>query len=935
MKISHSRIYYIVFFLFIVSVSDILSQGKIIGVVKDREFLNPLNDVNVTLFDRKDNKRVLETNTNIIGFFAFNDLAYGIYKIEINLKGFSGYQIENILLSENNPEYIFDTIYISSKQTKITVLKLNDITPQTNIKEEKTNDNLNLSQGKIIGTIRDKKDFTPIQDASILLFKNDDSTKTSGTASDATGFFAFNNLEYGKYRIEISYIGYSSYKLKDLILDNNSPNVYLDTIKLFSGDFKTSEIVVKDEKPEIEFSDDKKVFNVEKMLTSRGGTAIDVLRKLPMVEVDAQDNISLRGSKNLLILIDNKPMKFSSLRQLPADVIKNVEIITNPSAKYEAEGVTGILNIILKKTDNKSTGYNGYLYSGIRSNESFNTGIGMNIKKNKWSFFLNGGLGDFKYKGDNSSNVNYTSPKSFFNSNTNSNGRSKYYFGGAGIEYEINKNHNIGIDSYLNSSKFNNTSNTTSNNFNDLHLLTSFYKNNYSGDGNWDNISASLYYNGKFGKIGKELSFDFTFSDAKNDNNGNQIIQYYDSLSAPVNNTPSKQINITNGKNRNIKIQLDYTNPFNDKTKLETGYKGIFRVNDNDFRSDTLNYSINKFVINNDVTNHFKLSENINAIYSTFSHKIKNFRFKLGLRLEHTFAKGELITDTSDFTKNYIDLFPTLSISQKIGLAHEIQVSYSRRITRPMIYRLNPFVNRYNSKFIYMGNPELSPEYTDSYEASYMFVSNIINITPLAFYRYSKNVISNYSYLIDSNVTVSTYRNYSSGYSYGMDFIISSRAIKWWNINSTFSFYKSKYDANVTSDYSGEEGFSWKANVRSFFVIGNLFNLEIYYDYTGKKINANGFNEPSQSLDISINKSFFNKKLTIGVRGEDLFKTKKWGSETNGIGVKSNYSYSWDSRGIYLNINYNFGNTDKYYNKSKKTKQNENEKSDTSEELNK
>ncbi|MCX6164230.1 MAG: outer membrane beta-barrel family protein, partial [Ignavibacteriae bacterium] len=539
------------------------------------------------------------------------------------------------------------------------------------------------------------------------------------------------------------------------------------------------------------------------------------------------------------------------------------------------------------------------------------------------------------YKGENTSNITYFQPQSFFNSNTNSDGNSKYYFGGVGIEYEMKKGHNLGFDTYLNTSRFNNTSNMSSNNYNAFHLLTSLYKNNYAGDGKWDNYSASLYYNGKFDKIGKELNFDMTFKNAKNENNANQTIQYYDSLSIPVNNTPSKQMNITNGKNQNLRFQLDYSNPFNDKTKFETGYKGTFRSNDNDFRSDTLNYILNSFVKNNDVTNHFKLSEYIDAVYGTFSHKIKMFRFKLGLRLEHTYTKGELITDGTNFTKDYLNLFPTLSISQKIGISHELQLSYSRRITRPMIYRLNPFVNRYNSKFIYMGNPELSPEYTDSYELSYMFISNIINLTPMAFYRRSTNVISNYSYITDTNVTVTTYRNSSSGYSYGMDFIVSSRALKWWNINSTFSFYKSKFDADVTNDYSGEEGFSWKANIRSFFTIGEVFNLEIYYDYTGKKVNASGFNQPSQSLDISINKNFFKKKLTIGIRGEDLFKTRKWGSETNGIGLKSVYDYSWDSRGVYLNISYNFGNSEDYYKKSKKTKQNENEKSDSNEEGNK
>lgn len=792
-----------------------------------------------------------------------------------------------------------------------------------------------FSQGKISGLVIDAKDLSPIKDAVVKITSKSDSTKRFGMNTDEKGYFVLENLKYGVYTAEISFIGFTNYTIKKIELTEAKPVINIDTIKLSTGQYKTDEILVEDEKPLMELNDDKKVFNVEKLSTTTGGTALDVLRKLPMVEVDADDNVSLRGSKNVMILIDNKPMKFASLKQLPADAIQNVEIITNPSAKYEAEGVTGILNIVLKKNENTGIGYNGYLFSGMRNNASYNLGFGTDLKKNKWSFFLNGGGGRYKYKNESTSEVDYYNPVSFLRSNSNGDGEGNYYWGGVGVEYQLNKEHNVGIESYLNFNKFNNNSINKNNNFTSDFILNSMYTNRYNGDGEWNNFSGSVYYNGKFDKLGKELNVDVSYNEAKNPVNSTQNAFYYDSLPSLVPDVQTLQINRTDGKNKNLRIQIDYTNPFNDKTKLEAGYKGIFRNNDNDFKSDTMNFNYNQMVNNENVTNHFKLTEFIDAVYGTFSHKINGFRFKLGLRIEHTHTKGELITNGTDFKKDYIDYFPTVSFSQKLGMSNEVQLSYSRRITRPMIYRLNPFVNRYNSKFISMGNPELSPEYTDSYELSYMFISNIVNVTPMAFYRYSKDVISNYSYTIDTNITVTTYRNFSSGYSYGMDFMVSSNALKWWNINSTFSFYKSKYESNVTSDYSGEEGFSWRANIRSSFVFDNLFNIELVWDYTGKKINASGSNVPMQSLDISLNKTFFNKKLTLGIRGEDIFKSRKWGGETNGIGVKTVNNYSWDSRGVFLTLNYNFGNSQDYYKKSKNTKRNENEKNDSNEEGNK
>jgi outer membrane receptor protein involved in Fe transport len=262
---------------------------------------------------------------------------------------------------------------------------------------------------------------------------------------------------------------------------------------------------------------------------------------------------------------------------------------------------------------------------------------------------------------------------------------------------------------------------------------------------------------------------------------------------------------------------------------------------------------------------------------------------------------------------------------------NEFQLSYSRRITRPNIWRLNPFVNRYNSRFINYGNPELQPEFTNSFELSYNYFSTAISATTSLFYRRSNDVITVYSYLTDSITTATTYRNGAGSTAYGSDVILRSNAFKWMNLNSTFSFYQTKFDSDALTDYKSEEGFAWRANIRSTFTIGELFNLEAYYNYNGKRFNATGFNEPVQNFDVSISKKFLNNKMTISFQAEDIFNTRKWASERNGIGFKSNSSSTYDSRVVYLNVSYNFGNTDKYYQKSKKSKKNENENQDTKE----
>jgi outer membrane receptor protein involved in Fe transport len=439
-----------------------------------------------------------------------------------------------------------------------------------------------------------------------------------------------------------------------------------------------------------------------------------------------------------------------------------------------------------------------------------------------------------------------------------------------------------------------------------------------------------MYFNGIFDELGKELNFDITYINGNDANEEKQDYQYYDTVGV-INPRLSNLLTVTDNNSYNLRIQGDYTHPFNGETRFETGYKGIFRENDNDYRYDTLNFNTNKYVTNTLLTNHFNLRENINAVYGTFSHIISDFRFKLGLRLEHTLTKGELITDSSDFKKDYLSLFPTVSLSQRIGLENELQFSYSRRITRPMIYRLNPFVDRSNSRFIYFGNPELDPEFTDSYELGHNFYSEYVTVNTSLYYRRSYDVISIYSYQVDSVTTATTYRNAAGSKTFGGDIIISSRISDWWNIYANLGLYNTSFEGSVVSDYATEEGTSWRGNIRSTFSISNLFDIEIYYNYTGRRITATGFNEPSQNLDIGIKRSFFDRKLSISLRAEDVFKTKKWQGESSGTGFTNYYTSEWDSRLFNLSISYRFGNSDKYYSKSKKTKENENEQEDVKE----
>ena len=784
--------------------------------------------------------------------------------------------------------------------------------------------------GEISGTVKDVENGNPIE-ADIRLFTGD-TLFVKGTKCDSTGHFDFNNLAFGTYKIEISLMEYSSLTVDNIKLDASNPSKSFDTLKLKKQSVTTEEIVVEDEKGLLSIVGDKKVFDVSKSIITKGGTALDVLKKVPLVDVDMDDNVSLRGSKNVKILVDDKPPKFASLKQLPADAIEKVEIITNPSAKYEAEGVTGIINIVMKA--NHKLGFNGRASLGSGYTDRYWGGGSINLKKNKWAFFGSSYLGSVSgYRFDYTGNLNYLNPVSFYTNEVKGTASSRYMFFQGGIENEFIKSNNIGFELNYNKGRWMNDQFSTVGNMDSQSNPTSFYTRKNQLDGIWEGLTASLYYSGKLNGEGRELSGDITYTSQKNDYDLDLTRHDYDGNMVPVTANPFRQKDDNINRSYNLNAQLDYVHPFSKLTKLEAGYKGTFRKNDNEYDSDTLEYNTNSYIRNLSISNHFKLDENINAVYGVFSSTVSQFSYKAGLRLEHTNTIGDLFTGGNNFRKNYLDYFPSLSLSYKIGTEHQVQASYSRRITRPNIWRLNPFVSKNDPKVWRVGNSDLNPEYTDSYELSYSFFHQIISVTPMLFFRQSHDVISTYSYLNNDNVLVMTYINAAGSKSYGLDFVVGSRALSWLNLNGTLSMYNTKFDKDPVTENAQEEGFSWKGNLRANLTFPKLFNLELYYNYTGKVVNAQGENVPSQNLDVGISRTFFGF-TTVSLRASDIFKTMKWGQDVNTSGYYGSYRTNFDSRTVYLNISILFGNTTEQYHKSKKEKRNANERNDQNQDNN-
>jgi outer membrane receptor protein involved in Fe transport len=753
---------------------------------------------------------------------------------------------------------------------------------------------------------------SPLYRADVILINTNDSLLELKTFTDIKGRFLFDKVAFGRYRIDVRKTGYKHSFKKEITIDSAGYPVVLDTIRLKNLNYITEEVLVESEKPEFEFGTDKKVFNVNPKLVTKGESAIDLLKKVPMVTVDVNDAISLRGSSNLKILINGKESKLiTNLRQLPADMIKKVELITNPSAKYESEGVSGIINIVLKKES--YWGINGSLYLGAGSNDIYYGSLNSNLKRGKFAASLNYYYGIYKHKFNSSSlRENYsTGGVSYLEEISSGDGKNNYHYISGGTEYEFNNKHMAGADFYLSLGKYLSGNKTQNKQLDSLENIASFFTRENTYDGKWKSINLSLFYNGKFKKPDQELSADISYSGSDNDNVSNLSKQDFFTAAYPF-----KQNDYSKYKSFTVNSKADYLHPFTKDTRLETGFKGIYRSNDNDFRSDTLDRNLNQYTTNSSISNHFIYKEQIYALYGLFGSKIKDFSFKIGLRLELTFTKGELVTNGQSFTKNYLSLFPSVNLSQKLGKTQELQLSYSMRISRPNIYRLNPFVNSYDPLNLFVGNPDLNPEFTDSYELSFIKYLNTTTISSSAFFRYSHDVISRYSYLRDSSVTVSTYKNLSNSKSYGLDLICNSQLLNWLGVNGSFGVYKTEFDGGEAE--SNSEGYSWRASISTYLSLPDIINLQLFYNLQGSRYFAQGSSKPSQSLDAGISKMFFDNRLVINLRVSDVLKTLSYDSEINGVGFKQTYTSNYQSRILFLTVSFRFGKIEESQEKRKK-----------------
>lgn len=765
--------------------------------------------------------------------------------------------------------------------------------------------------GTITGTVVTAKGKA-IPYITIALLK-DGKQPVNGALTDDNGAFALGSISPGKYTIKISGIGITTYTSKSIAISQSKPTFALGDISVEVTSELMDEVKIVGERPLMEMGIDKKVFNVEKNITTVGGSAADVLQNVPSVTVDVDGGVSLRGKSGVTILIDGKPATLlggdeaSALQSLPAESIDQVEVITNPSAKYDAQGMTGIINIVTKRE--KKFGFNGSINLGAGTRDKYNGGLSLNLKNEKWNIFLNS---------------NFRQNKSYRRNTTERVTNSRYYdtyadmqrqhggfFNSIGAEYMFDKKNSIMLTQNVNSFTYASMGKTTFDTYAATTLLgtqereSRFKVNPISS-------STSLEYKHKFAPLDHTLTTNATYVKS-----GGKRIQYFKTRnidpSGSVLGQPIIQDAPGNGRRQSINAQIDYERPLATKNgKLETGAKSqlFFFESENNPTIDTAGAETS---IDSTLLNSYDYTQQIYAAYASFKDQQGKFRYQFGLRAEYAYYEGtNEQVGGKRYSNEFLNLFPSVFTSYELPKDQSIYLSYTRRTNRPPFWQLLPYVDLSNPQDTSAGNPDLVPEFIHNVELSYnKLFKKGHNIILSTYYQHTQNLITRFRRFYDDGTSFSMRSNLNTGITYGGEVTARIQMIKIWDATFNVNLFQNQILGGNVDPTLDNSGFSWFGKVNTNLKLPKGFSFQVNATYNAPKIEAQGEREGLYWIDVALRKNLLKDKATLVLNVSDIFNTRKY---TNNFDFETSTQRSYrdkETRIGRISFNYRFGTNDK------------------------
>jgi len=778
----------------------------------------------------------------------------------------------------------------------------------------------------IKGQVIDSLSQSELEFAQINLFKTFDTTLFAKTFTDINGRFEFEKVAFDNYFIQVTYIGFKPIIIQDIKVNEEITTIDFNTISLSTPQVEKLEAVqIIGRQDVLQNGIDKKIFNVDQDLSSRGSSATEVLSNIPSVDVDQNGNVSLRGDANVTILIDGRLSSLSGgngkslLETIPASTIERIEVVSNPSAKYSPDGTSGIINIVLKKNKLRGTNFlisssvaNGFLFNGSLS-ASFR-----NDKMNLFSTYSNQYRNGFRnYNGDLTRNVGSDSLSKLSQNRTGMdlNKSNTIRLGG---DFYLKENHTLGVSWTLNQSTRERIGNLENRIYNDQNSLESLWQRNSSDPDNQLSMDISSSYKIDFKKQKGTLIFDGNISTGKEDFEGEYEELYFntDGTKSSIQNLNQQITNKEN--NSNTTLQLDYTKELAKiNARLEMGSKVILRtlnVASNSSEQDTISQL---FIDNNLSKFSYTYNEQVYAFYSTFGQKIGKLNYQAGLRAEQAYQIPYLKSENLKFTNDYFKLYPSIHIKFIPKEKQELSISYSKRINRPSPGNMNPFSNLSDPFNLRKGNPALKPEFIDSYDLGYSIQKNKLSFTTSIYYRYTQDVIQRIREYYNDNTSAVIFSNISESQSIGLEIILGYKPFSW--LRNTLSLngntIRYKDDVIQIQQATGNQLNLGVKYMGAFDFWKKTMTAQININYFAPRVVPQGIVQRKGGIDISIEKHL-KDKWVIGSKVTDIFNTQSFLLDIQQETITQIAQYKWLTRRVYLNITYKFGKLESSRDKS-------------------
>lgn len=757
---------------------------------------------------------------------------------------------------------------------------------------------LSAQQGSVfIGKVVDKGSGEPVAYATVMAADSETQQGITGTTTLEDGTFLLETTATSFY-LEVSFIGYQK---KIIRPDNNSSGrTDLGVIEIQEDAQQLEEVVVEGEVSQTVFKLDKRVFNVGKDLSSTGASALEVLNNVPSVNVNIEGQISLRGSQGVQVLINGKPSIITSdesnaLGTLTADMIDRVEVITNPSAKYDAEGTSGIINIVIKKEERR--GMNGSVSVNTGAPNNHSIGVSLNRRTEKFNLFTQLGAGYREGPNEvetrNTDLVNNTTILSF----------------GDQFRNETFYNFVLGTDYYINPSSIITLSGNFSMEIEDQPSTTNFtsLEGTNTITSEWERTEITEATNPKFRyefQYKKEFEenedHNLLFSALGNFFGKDQSSEFFDNTLSGANNDDS-QLTRTDFKEALFTFKLDYSRPFTEEFSMETGAQYVINDVSNDF--EVQNFENGGFVTDPGLTNNFEFDQKVLGVYGTGAYEGKTWGVKAGLRLERT-NLATLLTNTNESNnQDYSNLFPSVHTSYKFSEKVSLQAGYSKRIYRPRLWDLNPFFNIRNNFNIRQGNPDLMPQFTDSYEMTSIFLIGKTSLNLGVYHRFTTDIIERVS-TFENNVTTTRPENIGTNKTTGIEFNTKYRPANWLTLNADFNYFRFNREGSFEESVFDFNADRWTSKLMTKVKLPADFDMEFTGNYRSKYRTFQGENNSIAFLDMGLRKKIMKGKAILNLSIRDVFASRIW---ENQIAQQDFEVYSQRLRGRFVAFGFSYG----------------------------